>query len=41
MYLVDNVNPLFALGGTVLNLLPDLTNIVNAVVGSGIDLGNI
>src|SRR5699024_7906628 len=41
MNLVDNVHLILSAGGTVSHLLADLTDIIDAVVGSGVDLYHI
>ena len=38
MHLVDNVDPVFTAGGGVVDLLPQVADIVYAVVGGGVDL---
>ena len=41
MHLVDNVDPVLAAGGGVVDLLPQVADIVYAVVGGGVDLYHI
>ena len=41
MHLVDNVNLKPSLGGAVSHLIPDLTDIVDTVVGCRVDLDDI
>jgi hypothetical protein len=41
MDLVDDIHTHFHLSGRIDGIVPQITDIVNAVVGSGIDLQNI
>ena len=41
MHLIDNVDFVFSFGRTVLHLLADLADVVDAVVGSRIDLNHV
>ena len=39
--LIDDVDPVFALGRRVADLVPDLTDVVHTVVGSRVDLDEV
>ena len=41
MHLVDDVNPVFPLRGGILDLLPNLPDVLHAVVGGGVDLHHV
>ena len=41
MHLVDDIDPVSAFGGRVLDLLPDLPDIFHAVVGGRVDLHHV
>ena len=41
MHLVDDIDLVFTLGGRVGYLVPDLSDVVHAVVGGGVDLYHI
>ena len=41
MNLINNINPVFSFRRGILDLVPDLTDILDAVVGSGVDLHHV
>ena len=41
MNLVDNIHPVFRVYGSIVSLVTQITDVVNAVVAGGVDLDNV
>ena len=41
MHLVNNIHPVLRFGRVKVGFFPQITNVVNTVVGGGINLGNV